>query len=317
MCARISNIRAIVQYNGRHPWIFCFFLVNLRTAKTRLVFRERAFVSARAKRERTKGCITGIEIGAKSRGFLRKSSTISGFHRLLDGRECRWLNNSWAFVARWIPTKYLVKHTIQNIYKNVIYPRSIRARVLPGEQNSRLFIARSRSISREGISQGVKNILGYKIDALLADFRVRIKYEYVRYRRNTYRQRGGEKPASEIGDPRSGHLTGWLRTRLYQPEPRERVASIVLFHVNDTAFGKCLRHARGETVYSLQGSRSFSLSLSSFPRRARARARIPLRPLRPPRRPHREGVAWLARQPALAHRNLSSARSYTLPSWER
>lgn len=84
------------------------------------------------------------------------------------------------------------------------------------------------------------------------------------------------------------------------------MASIVLFHVDDTAFGKCLRHARGETVYSLQGSRSFSPSLSFFLRRARARARIPLRPLRPPRRPHREGVAWLARQPALAHRNLSS-----------
>lgn len=76
------------------------------------------------------------------------------------------------------------------------------------------------------------------------------------------------------------------------------MASIVLFHVDDTAFGKCLRHARGETVYSLQGSRSFSLSLSFFLRRARA---SPCGPSVPPRRPHREGVgvAWLARQPAL------------------
>lgn len=123
MCVRISNIRAIVWYNGRHPWSFCFFLSNLRPTKTRFVLRERAFVSARVKKtregggeqekERTKGCITGIEIGAKSRGFLGKSSTISGFHRLLDGRECRRLNNSWAFVARWIPTKYLVKHNTE------------------------------------------------------------------------------------------------------------------------------------------------------------------------------------------------------------
>jgi len=51
----------------------------------------------------------------------------------------------------------------------------------------------------------------------------------------------------KIDDPsESGHLTGWLRTRSCQRGSTESGSSIVLLHVDDTAFGKCLRHARGE-----------------------------------------------------------------------
>lgn len=118
--ARISNTRAIVRHNGRYPWGFCFFLLNLRTAKTRLVLSAKEHLSsARIKRggrakeeerkERTKGMYNGDRNWCQKSRLSQKILDDPGLPIVFpDGRGCRRLNNSWAFVARWIPTKYLV-----------------------------------------------------------------------------------------------------------------------------------------------------------------------------------------------------------------
>lgn len=62
-------------------------------------------------------------------------------------------------------------NTIRNIYKHVIYPRSIRARALSGKQEFSL-VHREVAIDlpEKNLSGDEKRFGGNKIDALLANF---------------------------------------------------------------------------------------------------------------------------------------------------
>jgi len=79
-------------------------------------------------------------------------------------------------------------------------------------------------------------------------------------------------------------------------------SSIVLLHVDDTAFGKCLRHARGEPFIVYKEVGLFLVFFTAY-----ARARIPRSTLRPSQRPPTRGgkLGSLASQALFAHHNLS------------